>query len=307
MIGRKLVSRLLTDGGLAGRPIDRLDLVDVVEPVCEDPSVFTEVVDLTVKGAADAVAAKRADVVFHLAGVVSGEAELDLDKGLAVNLDGTRALFDALRAAPNVPRVVFTSSIAVFGAPFPDVIGDDFHLTPLTSYGAQKAMAELLLADYTRRGLIDGVGIRLPTISVRPGAPNAAASGFFSGIIREPLVGLEAQLPVGRDVVHTHASPRSAINYLVHAAGLDAAALGSRPNLTMPGVAVTVGQQIEALERVAGPEPVGLIHEEPDELVAGIVAGWPTRFATERAHTLGFRAEPDYDAIIRAHIEDELS
>jgi nucleoside-diphosphate-sugar epimerase len=306
MIGRKLVARLLADGEVAGQSIDQLHLVDVVEPVCGDPSVTTEALDLTAKGSAEAVAARHADVVFHLAGVVSGEAEIDLDKGLSVNLDGTRALFDALRAEPTTPRVVFTSSIAVFGAPFPDVIGDDFHLTPLTSYGAQKAMAELLLADYTRRSLIDGVGIRLPTISVRPGAPNAAASGFFSGIIREPLAGLEAQLPVSRDVVHTHASPRSAINYLVHAAGIDSAALGSRPNLTMPGVAVTVGQQIEALERVAGPEPVGLIREEPDELVARIVSGWPTRFATDRAHALGFRAEPDYDAIIRAHIEDEL-
>ncbi len=306
MIGRKLVARLLADGEVAGQSIDQLHLVDVVEPVCGDPSVTTEALDLTAKGSAEAVAARHADVVFHLAGVVSGEAEIDLDKGLSVNLDGTRALFDALRAEPTAPRVVFTSSIAVFGAPFPDVIGDDFHLTPLTSYGAQKAMAELLLADYTRRGLIDGVGIRLPTISVRPGAPNAAASGFFSGIIREPLAGLEAKLPVSRDVVHTHASPRSAINYLVHAAGIDGAALGSRPNLTMPGVAVTVGQQIEALERVAGPEPVGLIREEPDELVARIVSGWPTRFATDRAHALGFRAEPDYDAIIRAHIEDEL-
>ena len=244
--------------------------------------------------------------MFHLAGVVSGEAELDLEKGLRVNLDGTRELLDALRMTDTVPRVVFTSSIAVFGAPFPNVIPDDFHLTPLTSYGAQKAMGELLLADYTRRGLIDGVGVRLPTISVRPGKPNAAASGFFSGIIREPLAGLEAVLPVPHDVVHTHASPQAAVDYLVHAAGLQGDMVGPRRNLTMPGVAVSVGEQIAALERVAGPEPVALIREEPDELVATIVGGWPTRFAPERALALGFTPESSYDDIIETHIRDEL-
>ncbi len=308
MIGRKLTTRLLDVGKIGDTRFEELHLVDIVEP--EDPGddrVSTAAGDITVSGVADELAALDADVVFHLAGVVSGEAELDLDKGLAVNLDGTRAVLDALRRAPGCPRVVFTSSIAVFGAPFPEVIPDEFHLTPLTSYGAEKAMGELLLADYSRRGLIDGIGIRLPTISVRPGAPNAAASGFFSGIIREPLAGLEAVLPVPRDLVHTHASPRSAINYLMHAAALDGDRVGARRNLTMPGVAVSVGEQIEALERVAGPEPVSLIREESDELVAEIVAGWPTRFDARRAADLGFESEPDYDAIIRAHIEDELT
>ena len=307
MIGRKLTARLLDDGELAGRPIEHLDLVDLSAPQVDDPRASGEAADLTQPGVAEELAARDADVVFHLAGVVSGEAEVDLDKGLAVNLDGTRELLDALRRTPSTPRVVFTSSIAVFGAPFPDVIGDEFHLTPLTSYGAQKAMGELLLADYTRRELLDGVGIRLPTISVRPGAPNAAASGFFSGIIREPLAGQEALLPVSRDVVHTHASPRAAIGYLVHAAGLPGERIGARRNLTMPGVAVSVGEQIEALERVAGPDPVQLIREESDELVQSIVAGWPTRFATHRADALGFRGETSYDDIIRVHIEDELS
>lgn len=307
MIGRKLVGRLLDDGELAGRTLDSLHLVDLSAPQADHPIVESSAADLTQPGVAEELAALDADVVFHLAGVVSGEAELDLDKGLAVNLDGSRLLFDALRRHRSTPRVVFTSSIAVFGAPFPDVIPDEFHLTPLTSYGAEKAMAELLLSDYSRRGLIDGVGIRLPTISVRPGAPNAAASGFFSGIIREPLVGEEAVLPVSRDVVHTHASPRAAINYLVHAAGLDGDEVGARRCLTMPGVAVTVGEQIAALERVAGPDPVALIREEADELVETIVSGWPTRFATRRAGALGFVAEATYDEIIRAHIADELA
>jgi nucleoside-diphosphate-sugar epimerase len=307
MIGRRLTARLLDQGTLGGRRIERLDLVDLVEPDLDDDRVVSGVADLTEDGVGERLAGLGADVVFHLAGVVSGEAELDLDKGLRVNLDGTRNLFDALRRAPGTPRVVFTSSIAVFGAPFPEVIPDDFHLTPLTSYGAEKAMGELLLADFTRRGLFDGIGVRLPTISVRPGAPNAAASGFFSGIIREPLVGEEAILPVPRDVVHTHASPRSAVRYLIHAAELDGDRVGPRRNLTLPGVAVTVGEQIEALERVAGPGPVSLIREERDELVATIVAGWPTRFSAERARSLGFVADADYDAIIRTHIEDELS
>ncbi len=200
-------------------------------------------------------------MVFHLAGIVSGEAEANFDLGYRVNLDGARTLFDAIRAAQISPRVVFTSSIAVFGAPFPPVIPDDFHLTPLTSYGTQKMMGEALLADYTRKGIFDGVGIRLPTICVRPGKPNKAASGFFSGIIREPLAGQEAILPVPRDVVHTHASPRSAINFLIHAAGLDGAAIGPRRNLTMPGVGVTVQEQIDALQKVAGNNVVSLIKD----------------------------------------------
>ena len=163
-------------------------------------------------------------MIFHLAGVVSGEAELNLEKGYHVNLDGTRSLLEVIRKTGDgyKPRLIFTSSIAVFGAPFPHAIPDDFHLTPLTSYGAQKVMCEQMLADYTRKGILEGVGIRLPSIVVRPGKPNKAASGFFSGIIREPLNGEEAQLPVADTVVHTHASPRSAIGFLIHAAGLAA-------------------------------------------------------------------------------------
>src|SRR5690606_19396427 len=188
----------------------------------------------------------------HLAGVVSGEAEADFDLGYRVNLDGTRALFDAIRLAGNRPRVVFTASIAVYGGPFPDVIPDDFHTVPLTSYGVQKLMGEGFLVDYTRRGFFDGIGLRLPTICVRPGKPNKAASGFFSNIIREPLAGLPAVLPVPRSVIHTHASPRSAVGFLMHAATIDGEAVGPRRCLTLPGVGVTVGEQIEALERVAG-------------------------------------------------------
>ena len=238
--------------------------------------------------------------------MVSGEAETDFDKGYRVNLDGTHALLEAIRAADYKPKVVFTSSIAVFGAPFPSSIPDDFHLTPLTSYGTQKAISELLLADYTRRGFLDGVGIRLPTICVRPGKPNKAASGFFSGIIREPLAGQEALLPVAETVRHTHASPRAAVGFLLHAASLTGQKLGARINLSMPGVSCTVGEQIEALRRVAGNNVAARIRRAPDELVQRIVSGWAERLDAQRARDLGFKAEDSFEDIIRAHIEDEL-
>jgi len=309
MVGRKLTTRLAKDGTLNGRKITALDLHDIVPPqapAMDGVAVSIHTGDLAAPGATASLVASRPDIVFHLAGIVSGEAEANFDLGYRVNLDGTRALFDAIRLAQFAPRVVFTSSIAVFGAPFPDVIPDEFHPTPLTSYGTQKQMSEALLADYSRRGFFDGIGIRLPTICVRPGKPNKAASSFFSGIIREPLSGQEAILPVPRSVVHTHASPRSAVGFLIHAAGIDANAVGPRRNLTMPGVAVTVGEQIEALERIAGAAVVKLIREEPDATIWAIVKGWPTRFEARRARELGFVAETSFDDIIRAHIEDEL-
>src|SRR5450830_1647023 len=309
MIGRKLSARLVKDGGLNGQVIDRLTLIDVVAP--EKPAGFTGAVelspsDLSVPGAAAKPVAGRPDVIFHLAGVVSGEAETDFEKGYRVNLDGSRALLEAIRAAGYKPKVVFTSSIAVFGAPFPEAIGDEFHLTPLTSYGTQKAICELLLADYTRRGFLEGVGIRLPSIVVRPGKPNKAASGFFSGIIREPLAGQEAILPVADSVLHWHASPRSAVRFLIHAAGLTRAQLGDRINLTMPGVCCTVGEQIAALRCIAGDKVAGRIKRAPDKLVEHIVAGWPRRFDARRGLALGFQVEATFDDIIRVHIEDEL-
>ena len=247
-------------------------------------------------------------MIFHLAAVVSGEAEADFEKGYRVNVDGTRLLLDAVRKVDEGyrPRLVFASSIAVFGAPFPTVIGDDYCATPLTSYGTQKAICELLLTDYTRRGFVDGIGIRLPTICVRPGRPNKAASGFFSSIIREPLNGEEAVLPVPDDVCHWFASPRAAIDFLLHAATLESSAIGDRRCLTMPGVCATVSAQIVALRRVAGEEAVRRIRREPDETIRRIVAGWPHRFDCLRAHKLGFRAETDFDEIIRVYIEDEL-
>ena len=309
MVGRKLTERLARDGHLRGREITAVDLHDIVPADCGSMAgahVAIHVGDLSDAGTCAGLIEPRPDVVFHLAGVVSGEAEVNFDLGYRVNLDATRALFDAIRLANYGPRVVFSSSIAVFGAPFPDVIPDEFHPTPRTSYGTQKLMAELLLADYTRRGFFDGVGIRLPTICVRPGKPNKAASGFFSNIIREPLAGHQAVLPVPRSVVHTHASPRSAVGFLLKGAEIDGNRIGPRRNLTMPGIGVTVGEQIEALERIAGADTAALIREEPDETTWAIVQNWPTRFAASRARALGFTAEDSFDEIIRAHVEDEL-
>src|SRR6516225_3619966 len=311
MIGRKLVARLVTEQALNGRPVEKLTLIDVGAPQKSEKfagSVVTAAVDIADPSGARAAVAGRPDVIFHLAAVVSGEAEVDFEKGMHVNLDGSRALIEAIRAAGEGyrPRVVFTSSIAVFGAPFPDAIADDFHLTPLTSYGTQKAIVELLLADYSRRGFLDGVGIRLPTIVVRPGRPNKAASGFFSSIIREPLAGQDAVLPVDESVRHWHASPRAAIGFLLHAASLKPAQLGSRISLTMPGVSCTVGEQIAALQRIAGDKVAARIRREPDPMIMRIVEGWPRCFDASRATALGFRAEATFDDIIRTHIEDEL-
>jgi nucleoside-diphosphate-sugar epimerase len=313
MIGRKLTARLLADGAVAGEAISRLTLADVVAPEAPDGAglpVETVTADLGEPGVAERLIGSRPGLVFHLAGVVSGEAEENFEKGYRVNLDGTRNLFEAIRLAEPGggyrPRVVFTSSIAVFGAPFPEAIGDEFIRTPLTSYGTQKAMAELLLADYSRRGFLDGLGIRLPTICIRPGRPNLAASGFFSNILREPLSGKEAVLPVEESVRHWFASPRAAVGFLLHAAALDLERVGPRRNLSMPGLSATVGEEIEALRRVAGDEIAGLIRREPDPKIIRIVDGWARNFDTRRARELGFEAETRFDDIIRAHVEDEL-
>lgn len=312
MVGRKLVERLVRDGRLGNAEISKLTLQDVVAPAKPEKATYpVDIVagDFAVAGFAEKLVAGKPDVIFHLAAIVSGEAELDFDKGYRINLDGTRMLFDAVRLVGGgyKPRLVFTSSIAVFGAPFPDAIGDEFFHTPLLSYGTQKAIGELLLADYSRRGFFEGVGIRLPTICIRPGAPNKAASGFFSNILREPLAGHEAVLPVSEDVRHWHATPRSAVGFLLHAATMDTGKIGPRRNLTMPGLSATVGEQIAALKRVAGDKVAARIKRVPDPFIVGIVAGWPRNFDASRARALGFTTEEhSFDDIIRIHIEDEL-
>jgi len=314
MMGRKLALDIARDAALAGRPVAQLSLVDVITP--EQPTDFNGKVvtrsgDISRPETAREWLSSRPDVIFHLAAIVSGEAELEFEKGYAINLDGTRHLFDAIReqgqSEPYKPRVVFTSSIAVFGAPFPDKIDDEFFLTPRTSYGTQKAIGELLLADYSRKGFLDGIGIRLPTVCIRPGRPNKAASGFFSNILREPLVGREAVLPVEDDVRHWHVSPRRAVDFLTRAATIDLQLVGHRRILNMPGLSATVAEQIEALRRVAGDRAVNLIRRQTDPQIEEIVAGWPRDFDARRALQLGFVADASFDEIIRNHVEDELN
>lgn len=310
MIGRKLTDRLLADGSLRGSPITGMTLADVVAPsrpggAPSSVAIETRTCDLSVAGEAETLVAGRPDVIFHLAAIVSGEAEQEFDKGYRINLDGTRALLEAIRALDYQPRLVFTSSIAVFGAPFPDKITDDYHHTPLTSYGVQKACSELMLTDYTRKGFVDGIGIRLPTIVVRPGKPNLAASGFFSNILREPLAGEEAVLPVSTDVRHWMASPRAAVGFLMRAAEIDGGEVGPHRNLTMPGLSATVAEMLEALERIGGAERRALVRHEPDDAIISIVANWPRNFDATRAEGLGFVAESSMDELIKAHVEDE--
>jgi nucleoside-diphosphate-sugar epimerase len=309
MVGRKLAERLARDGAMGGRAIAGLTLYDVVEgaaPAGVKMPVKVLTGDLPAAGEAQKLVADKPDVIFHLAAVVSGEAEQDFDKGYRINLDGGRALLEAIRAAGHKPRLVFASSVAVFGAPFPEAIGDEFFSTPLTSYGTQKAICELLVSDYSRKGFLDGISIRLPTICVRPGRPNKAASGFFSNIMREPLAGQEAVLPVSESVRHWHASPRAAVGFMLHAATLDLGKVGPRRALTMPGLSVTVAEQIAALKKVAGDKVAARIRREPDPFIEKIVAGWPRNFAANRARELGFKADASFEEIIRIHIEDEL-
>lgn len=310
MIGRKLAENIAKTGQIGGVSVNTLTLVDVVAPNVAESFAGTRTAiaaDVSAAGTAALLVAERPDVIVHLAAIVSGEAEADLEKGYRVNLDGTRELFDAIRcAAGYTPRVVYASSLAVFGAPLPDRIHDDFHRTPLTSYGTQKAMGELLLDDYSRLGFFDGVGIRFPTICIRPGKPNKAASSFYSGILREPLNGQPAILPVSDDVRHWFASPRAAVGFIDHAATVETAPLGARRSMTMPGVSATVADQIEALRAVAGDEAVALIHRQPDPAIARIIKSWPREFDTVRANQMGFRAETSFGEIIKVYLEDEM-
>jgi len=308
MIGRKLLDRLVREGQVGGKAISQMTLHDIVAP--EAPKgvhypVVTRGGDIADPGEAKVLMQDSPGFIFHLAAVVSGEAEADFDKGYRVNLDGMRHLLEAVRAKGNKPRLVFTSSIAVFGGPLPDPIPDEFHVTPPNSYGAAKVICEQLLADYTRRGFVDGVGLRFPGITVRPGKPNKAASGFYSSIIREPLAGQEAILPVPLTKRNTHASPRAAVGFLIHAAALDGEALGLRRTLNMPGVAVTTGEQIEALRKIAGDKVVARIRHQPDEVIMKIFPNPSVRFEAKRALALGFKPDKDFADIIRIHIEED--
>ncbi len=309
MIGRKLTARMLKDRRLGNDEISKLTLFDVVPveaPADAGIPIVIKTGDLPAVGEAEKLIAERPDIIYHFAAIVSGEAEEEFEKGYRINLDGGRRLLDAIVAANYRPRFIFASSIAVFGALFSGAISDEFFTTPLTSYGTQKAICELLISDFTRKGFINGLALRLPTICVRPGKPNKAASGFFSNIMREPLAGQTAILPVSDDVRHWHASPRAAVGFMMQAASLDSERVGTRRAITLPGLSVTVGEQIAALRNVAGDQVVARIQREPDAAIATIVAGWPQDFDAKRAVGLGFRAETSFEDIIKVHIDDEL-
>ena len=311
MIGQKLLNLILKKEEINNEKISEITLFDIIDaPYPQDTNILINSTsgDISDEKVSKNLVSSRPDIIFHLAAIVSGQAEQEFDLGWNINAKGSWGLFEAIRQQGEnyCPRLIFTSSIAVFGAPFPEKIPDDFFTTPLTSYGAQKAISELLLADYSRKNMVDGVSIRLPTICVRPGKPNLAASGFFSGIIREPLNGQEAILPVNTDVRHWHATPRAAAGFLIHAAEIDSSKLNDRITINMPGLSVTVQEQIDALQSVAGGDVVKLIKHQPDPTIQKIVSGWARDFDTRRSIELGFKAETSFEEIIKTYIEDDL-
>ncbi len=307
-LGQLLIRALLERGRLTradgvAAEIGQIVAVDQTQPgrLIVDDRVGYVVGDIGAPHLLSHVLAADTDSVFHLAAVVSGAAEADFDLGMRVNLDGTRALLDACRVQKGVPRVVFASSVAVFGTPLPAVVTDETTPTPQTSYGVQKLIGELLVGDYSRKGFIDGRAVRLPTIVVRPGKPNAAASSFASGIIREPLAGEPAVCPVDADTALWLASPAAAIRNLIHAHELPADAWGSQRALNLPGLALTVREMIEALRAVGGDAAVERIRWQPDARIRAIVDTWPARFDTRRADAMGFVRDADFVEVVRAY------
>lgn len=301
-LGTRLIRALLAarDAGRAGLPaFDRIVSLDLVPASVDDPRVASRVVDIADPAAIMAEVRGEVAAIYHLAAVVSGQAEADFDLGMRVNVDGLRALLDAARALGSPPRFVFASSLAVFGGVLPPVVGDGQALVPASSYGVQKAIGELLVSDYARRGFVDGVALRLPTVVVRPGRPNAAASSFASGIIREPLAGIEAVCPVPPETRLWLSSPDAVVANLVHAATLAPMRGGAAINL--PGLSVTVAGMLDALERVAGRECRALVRERPDERIASIVCSWPGNFDVARSLDLGFVRDADFEAAVRQY------
>jgi nucleoside-diphosphate-sugar epimerase len=313
-IGVRLARTLLARGTLAGQPLRQLVLADQALPppdLCADARVQVRTGPLL--AACEALREEAFDGVFHLASAVSGECETDFDLGLRSNLDSTRALLDALRhragqGGSPPTRLVFSSSIAVYGpdpaVPLPAVVGDDTLATPQTSYGTHKLICEHLVADYTRKGFIDGRAARLMTVTVRPGRPNGAASSFFSGIIREPLAGQEAVCPVAADTAHPVSSPQRTVQGLVAVFEASREAFGGRTALNLPGLNVTVQEMLDALARVAGPAARARVRFEPDARIAGIVGNWPRAATARRAAALGLLPEASFDDIIRQYIAD---
>lgn len=312
-IGSLLARTLLVQGTLDGQRIERLVLADRVEAPADllaDGRVRAAVGPLLAQ--ADDMARARYDAVFHLASAVSAECEADFELGMRSNLDSTRSLLDALRAGGNAPRLVFASSAAVFGGdppslPVPSLVEDPTLATPQTSYGTQKLMLEQLIGDYTRKGFLDGRAVRLLTVSVRPGRPNGAASGFLSGIVREPLAGIESVCPVPLETEVALASPARTIAALLRVYEASREDFGGRSALNLPALSVRVGDMLNALQTVAGAAVRSLVRFEPDPRVERIVSTWPARFRSLRADKLGLLPDPSFESIIEQYIADHPS
>lgn len=311
-LGRRLAAKLLERGTLKGaegteRRIDQLILVDVVQATSfEDKRARSIVGDISDPDFLASVLHADTDSIFHLAAIVSGQAEADFDLGMRINADASRRLLDICRALGHRPKVVFASSVAVYGGDLPEVVLDTTAITPQSSYGTQKAVIELFVNDYSRKGFIDGRVLRLPTISVRPGRPNAAASSFASGIIREPLNGEVAICPVSADTRLWLLSPQTVMESLIFGHDIDAAALGVNRNVNLPGLSLTVREMVAALERVAGPEAVKRIRWESDARIERLVSTWPGQLDTAKANTLGFPRDENFELVIRQYVRDEL-
>ena len=303
-LGRRVALKLLE------RPdLDEIVLFDNAAPALplpEDGRLKLVIGDITDREAVRRAISPGTESVFHLAAVVSGQAEADTDLGYRVNLDGTRAVLDVCRALGTCPRVVFASSLAVYGGELPPAVGDETPPTPQTSYGTQKAIGELLVNDYSRKGFVDGRAVRLPTVVVRPGRPNRAASTFASSIIREPLAGREAVCPVSPDTVMALASPRRIVEGLLRAHDLPAAAFGERRSLQLPGFSVAVGEMAAAVRRAANEVAYARIRWQPDSQIQQIISGWPQALVAARAEALGFAADSGIDEVVQAFIEDDL-
>lgn len=312
LLGARLARQLLKRGTLTGadgkqQTITRITLLDVVPAKgFDDPRINVVTGDIADEKVINANLTPEIQSVFHLAAIVSGQAEADFELGMRINFDATRLILERARKNGNKPRVVFTSSVAVFGGDLPAKVLDTQVLTPQSSYGAQKVMGELLVNDYSRKGYIDGRALRMPTVCVRPGAPNKAASSFASGIIREPLNGIEAVCPVAPETPMWLMSPRHAIDNLIHGHEVDGSRFGSSRALSLPGLSTTVKEMVAALERVAGSDVVKRIRWELDPAIVRIVNTWPGNFATARADAMGFQRDANFDDIVRAYIEDEL-
>ncbi|MDR2111691.1 MAG: SDR family oxidoreductase [Candidatus Accumulibacter sp.] len=312
-LGRRLAARLLQRGTLGNaesreEKIERITLFDKI-PVSgfDDPRIRVVTGDASDPATLDEIVDAATDSIFHLAAVVSSQAEEDFDLGLSINVDVSRRLFEACRKLGHRPKVIFTSSLAVYGGALPELVRDDTALAPKSSYGVQKAIVELLLSDYRRKGFIDGRVFRLPTISVRPGKPNKAASSFASGIIREPLNNAPSVCPVKPDEQLWLMSPRQAIECLIHGHDLGAEAFEPWPVLNLPGVTVAVREMVEVLGKVAGEAATRLIRWEIDPTIQRIIHSWPTRWDMSRARQLGFEGDPDFESIVRAFIKDDMA